>query len=195
MSFIGKSAIKKHMALIQSTVGLSACCVILSSCSGGSSSSASGNSGKVPSMTLEVDRWQNDNWEAVSASTPYDLNCHSATSDFKFRLVNGGPGSLKAVGTTVSVLKTSDYTGGPMNGVAGYYVFTAPIQPTMPVAANAASEFTIRLANNNPNPGYDCMLGGMGHNQDGLETALVTISTDDPTNPTFSATIRVFGGS
>ncbi|MNL38583.1 hypothetical protein D3C87_1608070 [compost metagenome] len=191
MSLIRKNALKKHVSAFQSTLGLSACCAILSSCGSGLPKSASSTGEGTPSMILQVDKWQNGTWEDVSSSTPYDLNCLAGNSDFKLRLLNSGTGQLKSVGTTVSISKTSDYAGGTMNGVAGDYTFTVQSQPSMPVAANSNSEFTVRLANSNG----DCMLGGRGYNHEGLETALVTIHTDDPTNPTFNATLKVFGSS
>lgn len=191
MSLIGKEALRKHMSTIQSTVGLSACCVILSSCGNGLPKTADASSTGTPNMVLQVDKWQNGTWEDVDSSTPYDLNCINGDSDFKLRLLNSGTGKLQAAGTVVSVAKTSDYVGGTMNGAAGDYTFSVQSQPAMPVDANSNSEFTIRLANSNG----DCMLGGRGYNHEGLETALVTISTDDPANPTFSATLKVFGSS
>ncbi|MBX3033256.1 MAG: hypothetical protein KF865_04965 [Bdellovibrionaceae bacterium] len=194
MSFIGRSAIKKHMAKVQATVGLSACCVVLSSCGSGLPTSASQPStagGGAPSMALQVDELEIGTWDPVSSTVASDLHCKNGDSDYKFRLVNSGTGSLNAAGTVVSISKTSDYVGGTMNGTPGDYTFSVQSQPAMPVAAGASSEFTIRLSNTNG----DCMLGGRGYNHEGLETALVTISTDDPDHPTFSATIQVFGSS
>lgn len=198
MSYLGKWAIKKHLSLIQSSAGLSICCIVFSSCGSGlptsnpqASGGGSGSGGGQPAMKLQVDKWNNNTWEDVTDTAPYILSCRGANSDYTFRLANSGSGRLNAAGTVVSISKTSDYAGGTMNGAPGDYTFTAHTQPTMPVQASSVSDFTIRLANSNG----DCMLGGRGHNHEGMETALVTISTDDPTNPTFNATIRVWGSS
>lgn len=191
MSLMRKSLMKKHMAIIQSTIGLSACCMVLSSCGSSSSGSYNGGSNGTANMTLEVDKWDNGVWEEIDSAALYELHCRNGDSDYKLRLVNNGTGSLKTVGTTVSVSKTTSYAGGPMNGSAGDFTFAVHTQPTMPVVASTSSEFIIRLSNANG----DCMLGGTGHNHEGVETALVTINTDDPTNPTFNATLKVFGSS
>lgn len=58
-----------------------------------------------------------------------------------------------------------------------------------------STEFVVRLNNDPHGP---CWLGAVDAEDGGgfgRETALVTVQTNDPTNPTYNATIFVFGGS
>ncbi|MBX3017403.1 MAG: hypothetical protein KF767_05900 [Bdellovibrionaceae bacterium] len=203
MSLIGQSAINRHLANLQSSLGLSVCCWALISCGKGLPTAASKPSegpgapggGAAPELVLQVKKnWPPNTWEDLLPSGTHDLVCmEQPVGGFSFRLLNNGPGVLQGVGPVVSVSKTSDYTGGPVNGVAGDYSFGVTLSPTMPVAAGASTEFQVELVH--PGGGW-CQLGGLPVNGSwGVETADISIQTNDPTNPTFDASIRVFGGS
>lgn len=199
----------KKMAIAR-VLGFSACCAVLNSCGDGLptvSGKNGGGGGGAPILSLQFDKkGDGSEWIDIPAGSNYKdrtgvMNLHASCGnfagtnyDFKFRLVNTGTGNLTGAATAVTVTKTSDYTG-ILRGVPADFNFSMPSQPTLPAAAGTSTEFVVRLNNDPHGP---CWLGAVDPEDGGgfgRETALVTVQTNDPTNPTYNATIFVFGGS
>lgn len=168
-------------------LGISSFCAVLSACGSGlptsqtKDSPSTGTSGP-PALQLQVDENNNGNWVDVNHQATVVMDCQSMNNSYKFRLLNNGTGNL--IGTGGSVVTFNQST----NGSTFNFGVT---QPSMPVAASSSGTFDINLVGS-----ANCEhLTGANGSVYGSETALVTIGTNDPTSPSYEATIQVLGHS
>lgn len=168
-------------------LGVSSFCALLSACGSGLPTSQTKDSPSIgttgtPALQLQMDQF--GTWVDVNPNEILTVNCQSYSSSYRFRLLNNGTGNLASSGGSAVTFNQTT------NGSAYNFSVT---QPPMPVAASANEEFTVDLAGSG---GADCEeLTGFNGSSYGQEDTLITINTNDPTNPTYEATIQVLGHS